>query len=163
LAAGVSSMSKSLAGRHGVTGAGTTSRCAIVISWYMLILRPVGRLSHTNWPFRGSKAYGLMHHVYVYVALVCSGDDAFLLTELELSKAKRQFASLERRLDDERADFRYTRQGTHTRHTHKLHTQGTQTKHTETPAIHGHIKPLAPTRGLAESGVWMCAARTTVV
>jgi hypothetical protein len=42
---------------------------------------------------------------------VCSGDDAFLLTELELSKAKRQFASLERRLDDERADFRYT---THT-------------------------------------------------
>lgn len=64
---------------------------------------------------------------YVYVAVVCSGDDAFLLTELELSKAKRQFASLERRLDDERADFRYT---THTiRHTHKAHTMHTETKH----------------------------------
>lgn len=60
----------------------------------------------------------------VYVAVVCSGDDAFLLTELELSKAKRQFASLERRLDDERADFRYTTQYTaHTETLAKLVTQ----------------------------------------
>lgn len=32
--------------------------------------------------------------------------DAFLRTEVELSKAKRQYATLEKRLDEERTGFR---------------------------------------------------------
>lgn len=38
--------------------------------------------------------------------------DAFLTTEVELSKAKRQFDSLEKRLAEERVEFRYVKSST---------------------------------------------------